>query len=108
MSCSACSAHVEKSVSKVDGVDKVMVNLLTNSMQVEFQEEKTNTAAIIKAVEKAGYGASVKGKTAEKASGETDAGIGTAEKHRKHEKAIDHFCYFSCAVNVCFDGTYDL
>lgn len=73
MSCSACSAHVEKSVSKVDGVDKVMVNLLTNSMQVEFQEEKTNTAAIIKAVEKAGYGASVKGKTAEKASGETDA-----------------------------------
>lgn len=73
MSCSACSAHVEKSVSKVDGVDKVMVNLLTNSMQVEFQEEKTNTAAIIKAVEEAGYGASVKGKTAEKASGETDA-----------------------------------
>lgn len=73
MSCSACSAHVEKSVSKVDGVDKVMVNLLTNSMQVEFQEEKTSTAAIIKAVEEAGYGASVKGKTAEKASGETDA-----------------------------------
>ena len=43
MSCSACSSHVEKSVSKVDGVTKVSVNLLTNSMQVEFDEKTTDT-----------------------------------------------------------------
>lgn len=60
MSCSACSAHVEKSVSKVEGVSQVTVNLLTNSMQVEFDDTKTDAEGIIKAVEEAGYGASVK------------------------------------------------
>lgn len=60
MSCSACSAHVEKSVSGVDGVKGVTVNLLTNSMQVEFDAAQTDTGKIIKAVEEAGYGASVK------------------------------------------------
>lgn len=60
MSCSACSAHVEKSVSKVEGVSQVTVNLLTNSMQVEFDAAKTDTGFIIKAVEEAGYGASIK------------------------------------------------
>lgn len=60
MSCSACSAHVEKSVSKVEGVNQVTVNLLTNSMQVEFDDSKTDAGEIVKAVEEAGYGASVK------------------------------------------------
>ncbi len=60
MSCSACSAHVEKSVAGVEGVRQVSVNLLTNSMQVEFDEAKTNPAQIIKAVEAAGYGAFIK------------------------------------------------
>ncbi len=60
MSCSACSSHVEKSVSRVPGVTKVSVNLLTNSIQVEFDEQKTDDGVIIKAVEDAGYGASLK------------------------------------------------
>ena len=60
MTCSACSSHVEKSVSKLTGVENVSVNLLTNSMQVEFDENKLDTAGIIKAVEDAGYGAAVK------------------------------------------------
>lgn len=60
MSCSACSAHVEKAVSRVPGVDQVQVNLLQNSMVVEYEDEATDTAAIIHAVEDAGYGASVK------------------------------------------------
>ena len=38
MSCSACSSHVEKSVSKLEGIKTVSVNLLTNSMQVEYDE----------------------------------------------------------------------
>ena len=61
MSCAACSAHVEKSVGAVAGVRSVAVNLLQNSMKVDFDESKTNTAEIIAAVESGGYGASVKG-----------------------------------------------
>ena len=65
MSCAACSARVEKAVSGVNGVNMCSVNLLTNSMTVEG---KADEKAIISAVEKAGYGASVKGgaKTGEK------------------------------------------
>ncbi len=57
MTCAACSARVEKAVSKVEGVTSCAVSLLTNSMSVEGG----NTADIVKAVENAGYGASVKG-----------------------------------------------
>lgn len=60
MSCSACSSHVEKAVSKLEGMDKVTVNLLTNSMQVEYDENRLNNTAIEQAVEKAGYGASLR------------------------------------------------
>lgn len=59
MTCSACSAHVEKSVSKVEGVQEVQVNLLNNSMNVTFLEDKTNENAIIQAVVDSGYGANV-------------------------------------------------
>ena len=76
MSCSACSSHVEKSVSKVDGVTKVSVNLLTNSMQVEFDEKTTDTGMIIKAVEDAGYGAAVKQEHgAAKGNAEKETGV---------------------------------
>ena len=57
MSCAACSARVEKAVSGVDGVENCAVNLLTNSMGVEGT---ASDEAIIAAVEKAGYGASLK------------------------------------------------
>ena len=60
MSCSACSSHVEKAVSRLEGMDKVTVNLLTNSMQVEYDENRLNSTAIEQAVEKAGYGASLR------------------------------------------------
>ena len=57
MSCAACSARVEKAVSKLSGVDSCAVSLLTNSMSVEG---KVSDEEIIEAVEKAGYGASPK------------------------------------------------
>lgn len=57
MSCAACSARVEKAVSGVEGVENCAVNLLTNSMGVEGT---ASDEAIIAAVEKAGYGASLK------------------------------------------------
>ncbi len=59
MTCAACSAHVEKAVCKVAGVDQVNVNLLGNSMVVEYNEETTDAGQIIHAVEEAGYGAAL-------------------------------------------------
>lgn len=67
MSCAACSAKVEKKVSKLVGMDKASVNLLTNSMQVEYDEKKLSSKDIIKSVVDAGYGASLAGDTKEKA-----------------------------------------
>lgn len=79
MTCSACSAHVEKSVSKLNGVDKVSVNLLTNSMQVEYKEDITSEDNIISAVVDAGYGASVKGSMGQGSSKTAKAASGTAD-----------------------------
>ena len=68
MTCSACSARVERTVAKMTGTADVSVNLLTNSMSLTYDENVTSPAAIIAAVEEAGYGASVKGaSTAQKA-----------------------------------------
>ena len=67
MSCAACSAKVEKTVSKLVGMDRASVNLLTNSMQVEYDEKKLSSKDIIKSVVDAGYGASLAGDTKEKA-----------------------------------------
>ena len=66
MSCAACSARVEKAVSKVDGVTSCSVSLLTNSMGVEGS---ATDAQIVEAVEQAGYGASPKGTETETANG---------------------------------------
>lgn len=66
MSCAACSARVEKAVSGVKGVTSCSVSLLTNSMGVEGA---ASPDAVIKAVEKAGYGASLKGAAQTKSSG---------------------------------------
>ncbi len=61
MICSACSAHVEKSVRKLPGVQQVNVNLLQNSMTVEYDDTQLDNSRIIRAVEDSGYGASVRG-----------------------------------------------
>ena len=68
MTCSACSSRVEKCVRGLDGMNDVTVNLLTNSMQVEFDDSRLSTDEIISAVTKAGYGASIKQDNAAPAS----------------------------------------
>ena len=76
MSCAACSARVEKAVSKVSGVTSCSVNLLTNSMSVEGSAADSD---IIKAVKNAGYGASsIKNK--EKAPKSSDFGAFGGDK----------------------------
>lgn len=59
MSCSACSSHVERAVNKLENVEKASVNLLTETMDVTYDETKITSTEIIDAVVKAGYGASV-------------------------------------------------
>lgn len=93
MTCSACSSHVEKSVSKLTGVENVSVNLLTNSMQVEFDENKLDTAGIIKAVEDAGYGAAVKdehakfgAQTSGQSGSQENNGLSAVEQNVKNMK----------------------
>ena len=70
MSCAACSARVEKAVSKLDGVESCSVSLLTNSMGVEGT---ASPAAIIEAVEEAGYGAAEKGAESQVGEGKAAA-----------------------------------
>lgn len=57
MACSACVAHVDKSVRRLNGVQDVVINLLTNSMSVEFDESQLSSKKIINAVQEAGYNA---------------------------------------------------
>ncbi len=79
MSCTACSARVEKAVSKVPGVQSCTVSLLTNSMAVEGS---ASAEAVIRAVEEAGYGASRKGNTKNSAS---------SQSYQEQEEALaDH------------------
>ena len=81
MSCAACSGRVEKAVSGVAGVTSCSVSLLTNSMGVEGT---ASPAEIIRAVEAAGYGASLKGAAEEKAAGSTPSWA-DAEALKDHE-----------------------
>lgn len=71
MTCSSCSAHVERAVNKLEGIKKVNVNLLSNNMVVEYDETKLDNDKIIKAVIEAGYGASISSKKVEKTNKDT-------------------------------------
>lgn len=88
MTCSACSSRVEKCVRKLEGVQEVSVNLLTNSMQVEYKENVIQEQGIIDAVIHAGYGASVQGEKAEGEKGKT-AGAGK-EKANPVQEHIEY------------------
>ena len=82
MSCAACSARVEKAVSKVDGVTSCSVSLFTNSMGVEGS---ATDAQIVEAVEQAGYGASPKGTATES---ETDKANNSLEQLKAAQDAL--------------------
>jgi len=58
MTCAACSARIEKVVSKMDGVNNISVNLLTKRATVQYNNEKVKIDEIINRIEKIGYGAS--------------------------------------------------
>lgn len=74
MTCSACSAYVEKAVGKLDGVQEVSVSLLQNTMTVDYDESAIKAKQICKAVEKGGYHAKVQGGSKEEAAAPEDGG----------------------------------
>lgn len=91
MTCSACSARVEKCVSALEGMEACEVNLLTGSMQASFDEAHLKTADIIAAVEKAGYGASsLDGRpdTGNTGAGRASAGNPLQEAMQKAQKEM--------------------
>ena len=79
MTCSACSARVEKTVAGMEGTCDVSVNLLKNSMVVSYDENAVSEADIIGAVVKAGYGASVAGSFKDNAKTASASGSGAAD-----------------------------
>ena len=78
MTCSACSARVEKVTRALEGVQRADVNLLANSMMTEYDESVLTADAIIRAVEEAGYGASL-----------PDSGSGKAGETRPRENVME-------------------
>ena len=94
MTCAACSARVEKSVSALPGVQACSVNLLKNSMVVSYAESELTSSEIIHAVEKAGYGASVQG-----SRGESGA-RSPADTARKEYQAMRHRVIWSFVFTI--------
>ncbi len=86
MTCAACSAHVEKSVKKLEGVSGVNVSLLSNSMEVDFDPAAVSVEDICKAVASGGYSASPRG-AAQKAAPKADDEA-TAMRNRLIASAI--------------------
>lgn len=94
MTCSACSAHVEKAVSKLPGAEHVNVNLLRNSMTLDFDETLLTEGDIIKAVTDSGYGASVQNTQKNPTESKTVSANGsTQEKKSMRTRLILSFLF---------------
>lgn len=108
MTCAACQAAVDRAVTKIDGVDSVDVSLLSNTMKVEYDPQKTDASQIIAAVEKAGYEAQSQAPVQTEASAQSAA---AAEYDRrtermaqemKHRKRVLVSSLVLLAVLMCF------
>ena len=93
MTCSACSAHVEKSVCRLEGIAAVNVNLLQNSMTVEYDEAVLKTDDIIHAVESGGYGAFPQGAKQADTASEAPRNVAAEEMHSMKKRLIASFCF---------------
>ena len=107
MSCAACSARVEKAVKKVPGVTSCSVSLLTNSMGVEGT---ASDAAIIRAVQDAGYGASPKKAGTASAVSGTGADLDALTDHETPQAQAPPDCItgLSAGADVLFHGAHDV
>lgn len=103
MTCSACQAHVEKAVRNISGVSAVNVNLLQNSMQVEFDDALTGVLQIISAVERAGYEAAEKGAKSEKSADSTNDEI-----KKMKNRLISSVCFLIPLFYICMGHMFGL
>ncbi|HZJ77501.1 MAG TPA: heavy metal translocating P-type ATPase [Clostridia bacterium] len=99
MTCASCQAHVQNAVDKLDGVNNVSVNLLSNSMAVEYDENKTDASTIIGTVTSAGYGASIKGETNNKGKENEDRNLYDEQIHDMKTRLI---VSFACLVPMMY------
>lgn len=95
MTCSACSARVEKKVAELEGVEEVNVNLLSNAMSVVFNDQ-TSVKKIISAVEDAGYGASLYAKRQAKKG----AAVPTEDPAIAQQKSMKHRLIISLVFTI--------
>ena len=102
MSCAACSARVEKAVSGVKGVESCSVNLLTNSMGVEGTASDSD---IIKAVKKAGYGASVKGGAADSKSAAEEDSLENTETSSMIKRLVSSLIFLMILMYISMGHT---
>ena len=106
MTCSACSAHVEKAVRGVQGVSEVSVNLLTNSMVVE-SDAPLEQDVIVKAVEHAGYGASpADGRAAGPAAKPGGVSVQNPMQAQLKNMRMRLWVCLPGAADVCFHGQH--
>ncbi len=97
MTCAACSSRVQKAAAGVPGVAEANVNLLKNSMELDFDGEDATAAAVVAAIEKAGYGASRRARaTAGKVAAAPAQAPGDAAAKAVHERFVQ------LVVSVCF------
>ena len=110
MTCAACQAQVEKSVSKLDGVNNVAVNLLQNSMTVEYDESKVSESDIVKAVESGGYGARKAGTKDSREKQSAKAGNGVIEEQEKALKTrlISSLCFLLPLMYISMGSMWGL
>ena len=102
MTCSACSSRVEKVISELAGVEKASVNLLTESMEVLYDETKADSGLIIEAVEKAGYGAYVMGKETAQTKGSTKSDPAGKDAVAKKTKEENKAMQWRLGISVFF------
>ena len=104
MTCAACQAHVEKAVSKLDGVNDVAVNLLSGSMQVDYDEGAVSAQDICAAVDHAGYSASpvATAGTGAQAAGGPVAGVSKMESPTKKLEATAQHMKRRLIVSIVF------
>ncbi len=98
MTCSACSSHVDRAVSKLTGVDKVNVQLLSNSMQITFDETTISDTTICDTVTKAGYPTTIKGETSIKTATVKD----TTPKDESKEMRLRLLTSFSFLIPLMY------
>ncbi len=108
MTCSACSAHVEKAVSKLEGVSAVNVNLLGGSMQVDFDPAQQSDDSIIAAVVASGYGAQLPNTQAQTGSKSSSAGVPDMKEElaAMKRRLIISFIFFVPLFYLCMGHMY--